>query len=1017
MKYTQRKFASITDIPRATLQIMAKRAALVPFTDENGKIYYTDEQIQTAHALHKTRQKPAPMGELEFGTQDTPPNDDPEQYGVDQFASSDGKLSDNPDLDAEKNNAPATADAGNTHGNCSTPADDVQDTEQTQHTPADDALKQLENLPQEILRQDRFFSVGKEKSSLPKAWSNPDNQLPITAAFKQSKARRVGFDICGHERGADYVLFDLDHIFDDNDAFINDAAEKWTRYILDAFEGCYCEKSCSGRGLHIIGEPSPDKFPTIVNKDGVGVLYFDKERGAKLEIFYKPKSRYVLLTGNLYKCAPQAEIPHGEVVDDVLSTILAEIKKTAPAKKQRENAAPYSNTERAELDPAEIDKILDLMPAKELSRTEWANIGIALKNQGFDFETFDKWSSCDDTTDADGKPRYRPDDCRYQWDSFPTGETDPDRQIGIGTLIKMAKEFGYEPPPRYKTTRDKVADCPVDLQIPYGFTFDWQGIKQVIPPRKKDAKPTYEPVANMPIVPTRILTEPGTYATKYELAFKARRTWRIVSVDGRTLQDPRRVLDLANSGVLIEDAKALAKFFARIIARNEERLREIDTYQQPGWHAGKFIYPTGGEDYLCRRAGFDYDSEFAAHGDPEEWKRAFADAIKKGGAIATVFVGTALAAPLIKPIGDVGNLQVLIHGRSGGGKSALNKVAASIYGNPERLMRTFGATLKNRQAVAAAYNDLPTFFDELETNGQRNEDALADCLYDFSEGKGNQAQKRNGDAREHTVFTGARLMTGERPSLKHNDKKGAYKRLLQLYTGEELFDDETATNLHGLTKKHYGHFGRKWTEYIIAHVEDIRTRYKLLAQLLIDSHGNALPALIKHIALAATALCSFLECIGLEEYCNEGQAAYYAGVIADTLPTSKELDISARALDDLKSFIAAHEKFFIRPDGKDDTREPINALNLECFGRIYADGSVAFLPTELRKILEKELGYASCAALVAEWKEQGILKPNANRRFNHKQNNVHFFKKDVLVPMLTADEEAELKSYYGTTYN
>ena len=100
-----------------------KPPKLVPCTTQDGKRMYSQEQVTKARALLDKKLSSPPMTPLEFGTQDTPPDDDRERYDVNQFASTDGQLSDNPDLDAEKNNAPT--DAKNNRGNCITPADNV----------------------------------------------------------------------------------------------------------------------------------------------------------------------------------------------------------------------------------------------------------------------------------------------------------------------------------------------------------------------------------------------------------------------------------------------------------------------------------------------------------------------------------------------------------------------------------------------------------------------------------------------------------------------------------------------------------------------------------------------------------------------------------------------------------------------------------------------------------------------------------------------------------------------------
>lgn len=210
-------------------------------------------------------------------------------------------------------------------------------------------------LPAEFLTMKRFFPVGKEKSNVPTGWSNPENQMLFDEALKKSAVGNVGFDTSGHEQGADYLMLDFDHVLDDNGEFVNDDARKWFLWIRKQLGG-YCERSISGHGIHILAKPTAGKFPRIVNKKGEGVLYFDEANNVKLEIFYKTAGRYCLLTGNLFDCEAGASIAEGVVVDNVLETLLAQIKP--PEQKKSAKTVPTTehshNTEKISLEVEEL---------------------------------------------------------------------------------------------------------------------------------------------------------------------------------------------------------------------------------------------------------------------------------------------------------------------------------------------------------------------------------------------------------------------------------------------------------------------------------------------------------------------------------------------------------------------------------------------------------------------------------------------------------------------------------------
>lgn len=99
---------------------------------------------------------------------------------------------------------------------------------------------------------------------------------------------------------------------------------------------------------------------------------------------------------------------------------------------------------------------LKVLPASQLTRNDWYDVGAVIKYYGFDFEVFDQWSN-------DGDSRYNRDACQTQWNSMKTAdEIGNSAAVKIGTLIKLAKEFGYQPPRRTKDTSTTTGDAELD---------------------------------------------------------------------------------------------------------------------------------------------------------------------------------------------------------------------------------------------------------------------------------------------------------------------------------------------------------------------------------------------------------------------------------------------------------------------------------------------------------------------------------------------------------------------------
>ena len=865
--------------------------------------------------------------------------------------------------------------------------------------------QKLENLPETILSQTRFFAVGADKQPITKGWSNPKNQKLYSAI--QGLA---GFDTAGHRVAPDYLFLDFDHIFDDNGKFVNAEAERWFNHIHGELKS-YCELSASKHGAHIIAKPTEGKFKKISSGKN-GKIEFGN--GAFLEIFYKTGGRYCLFTGDVYKCNPKTEITQGTSVDNVFQELLDNINKKSAKNNQKMNEQKKSSPLIPTDDRDRALNMVAMIPVADLSREDWVNVGMALKNNGNNVSDWEQWSRNDE--------RFKAGECENLWQGFSYGGG-----LTIATIHDLAKKYGYQEPSHHDKstkidvdnsvrTRDRISNCPVDLIVPENFIWTKSGIIQRVPSKKKDRDFNYLPVAKTPIVPTKEFREPIKGTVEYEVAILSRGKWQRVIVDGRTLGDARLLTELCNYGAIIDEPSRLRLFFNAIRACNPE-LPQIKTYKQTGWtnsDCETFAYPTGGDDYIVRRPGFDYEEIFKPKGNPELWKQKLLEVEKQGGAIAAITIGSALASALVRPLG-LPNIQVHIEGKRGIGKSALPEFAASIYGDPSpgAMTRTFSASLKNRLELASAFCDLPQILDELETLSKREEDSLPQSIYEYSLGIANQAQKRDGTARETKRFSGVRISTGERSILKHNDKGGAYKRVLNL-RAKTLFEDSFAFNLHNFSKRNRGLFGKLWIRYISRNISVIEKQFDEICLSIKNRGVDIDPTQLKSLVISALAYQYFKICIGLQEHVNEQELNANLAAIIATLPTSAEIDDTARALESLASFVAGHEKYFIRNQKDTNGEEMTFTFANETYGKIFDNGEVAFFPTALKKILEDELKFASADKLIAEWRDLNtILKVDKGQttrkiRIGKKTYRVYHFNSGIL----STDIDSAETSYY-----
>ncbi len=83
------------------------------------------------------------------------------------------------------------------------------------------------------------------------------------------------------------------------------------------------------------------------------------------------------------------------------------------------------------MDQKVLEALNYLNPA-DLSYTEWVNVGMALKAEGYDVALWDGWSKNDS--------RYKRGECDRKWRSF-RGSGNP---VSAGTIVQMAKDRGWQ---------------------------------------------------------------------------------------------------------------------------------------------------------------------------------------------------------------------------------------------------------------------------------------------------------------------------------------------------------------------------------------------------------------------------------------------------------------------------------------------------------------------------------------------------------------------------------------------
>ena len=831
-----------------------------------------------------------------------------------------------------------------------------------------DFQQRLENLPAEILALPRFLPTRKDNPKAPKGkdWQKPENQVSY------SELKDIGGFVAATETEESLIFFDFDHVLDDNGNFVSADAEMWFNDLHG--EKFYCERSISGQGLHIFALPTRGKFSKITGK-----IYLTEDKKSFIEVFYRT-TKFCLVTGALFCCEPNAHIAKGEIADRVTQKILNALARqthtnprkpvdaltdahTIPDKEEAKKQplkAKTQNEDTPEYDLFRAQLMLDAINPEMLSDEKWLAVMSACKNIGIDYHVVDTFNRRD-------SKRYNEKENLERWNSKL------DSGFDIETLHGITKQFGYSEKdarrqwhdlhPEISTntqtndgnivrTRNRVKDCPVNLRVPQDFIFSSKGVTFVKPATEK--KPAaYIPAIKTPVVVTKRLRADGI--KRYEVAIRICNVWEEHEVDAQVLTNARRIHELDDYGCLVADAGLATRFFISFLADNERDLNELKIYSKPGWNGEKFIYPTPKESSLYRveRSNIDYSAMFATKGTIGEWIKKFVD-ISNRSAIHRIYIGAALAAPLLYVLG-LPNFWLHINGRRNLCKTPLMKFALSIFGNPEKIMRTFDASPKHLVTMAVGLNDLPQGIDEGETLNEKAMSAFQTTIYNFVAGVDGQRNQRNGDVRVTEDFRGVRISTSEQPLLRKSNKGGAYKRFIDLHLSEALFNVTEGRELHLFVTRCHGHFGRLWTEYVVTHAKEILADFEAISKSLAEEYGDEYEtAHLLNLAACAVAFWHFRLLLQLDTKFEKSLARADASIVLKHLPTQEEIDDTKRWIELLAGYVASHPKHFWRKvilaDGTIPT-ETFYAPTL--YGRVFEDDSVAIIGTVLKQICEE----------------------------------------------------------------
>jgi hypothetical protein len=425
------------------------------------------------------------------------------------------------------------------------------------------------------------------------------------------------------------------------------------------------------------------------------------------------------------------------------------------------------------------------------------------------------------------------------------------------------------------------------------------------------------------------------------------------------------VLELVNKGALFEEstAKNICMYLKSFLVDNIPNIKTTHAYPQLGWHEDKFVYGhniieqnianhitcmpvtlIGGDDNVITAL------DTSEHKKAKKWIKTVEPILDYPRARFMCYVS--VAAPLLKKL-NAKSFVVHQWGETSTGKSTLNNLALSIWGNIQKLSNSGNVTVNYAEEFSQFCKDLPVMFDETQVS--KKEDIIK-IIYMLANETGKGRAKATGGTRTTRKWKVVGLTSGEDAVTSDNTFAGADVRVIQLFNGLGADDDKSEKVVKAFEKEIIGCAGSVGP-HIISNIiqnddEWIKTYHKMKAKFNILSKEVELGAGMKNVggrlsdtfAVVCTAGYLFEHLLHEidEMYVPADPGDICVSIMKDMLEMMSDKGYGQKAWDSFISWMYEKEKFFY-VDGME-----ISQKTYDYYGDI-TDNYIDILPTVFKK--------------------------------------------------------------------
>ncbi len=319
-----------------------------------------------------------------------------------------------------------------------------------------------------------------------------------------------------------------------------------------------------------------------------------------------------------------------------------------------------------------------------------------------------------------------------------------------------------------------------------------------------------------PILPAEVITNVEDGTQKIRLAFKRTGIWRETIISKAIIANKSKISDLAMLGIAVtsESAKSLVKYLADVEQLNLDTIPEVRATAKMGWCEDGFM------PYMSELA-FDKDGRFDAlfdtlksSGKRDIWMNFILKVRASKRVEPRLAMAASLASILLKPCGLL-PFWVDIWGKTGGGKSICEMVAASVWADPElgKYITKFDDTSNAFEMKAGFLNNLPFIIDDTAELKRKYKDDFSQLIYMLASGEGRGRSNVKLGLALKSTWKNTIICSGESPIINDQLQGGAINRVLEYETDEgDIFEDGQAAAK--LLLNNYGFIGKEFVEIL-----------------------------------------------------------------------------------------------------------------------------------------------------------------------------------------------------------